>query len=46
MVLGANTFRQFVQLLGSITDGAAGLVDRVQVSLFPVISGRTGEDPI
>jgi dihydrofolate reductase len=25
---------------------AAGLVDRVQVSLFPVISGRTGEDPI
>ena len=25
---------------------AAGLVDRVQVSLFPVITGQTGEDPI
>jgi len=25
---------------------AAGLVDRVQVSIFPVISGRTGSDPI
>ena len=25
---------------------AAGLVDRVQVSLFPVITGRTGIDPI
>jgi dihydrofolate reductase len=112
MVLGANTFRQFVQLLGSSTAGpeldpvnarmrsmpttvvsttlegpldwpdatlvsgdavdvvarlreesavplrshgslsmnrslmAAGLVDRVQLTLFPVITGRTGEDPI
>ena len=25
---------------------AAGLVDRVQVSVFPVITGRTGVDPI
>ena len=25
---------------------AAGLVDRVQVTLFPVITGRTGLDPI
>ena len=25
---------------------AAGLVDRVQVTLFPVICGRTGADPI
>ena len=25
---------------------AAGLVDRVQVTIFPVISGQTGEDPI
>lgn len=25
---------------------AAGLVDRVQVTIFPVISGRTGVDPI
>jgi len=25
---------------------AAGLVDRVQVTLFPVITGRTGEQPI
>jgi dihydrofolate reductase len=25
---------------------AAGLVDRVQVTLFPVITGRTGSDPI
>jgi len=25
---------------------AAGLVDRVQVTLFPVISGQTGSDPI
>jgi dihydrofolate reductase len=25
---------------------AAGLVDRVQVTLFPVITGLTGEDPI
>jgi dihydrofolate reductase len=25
---------------------AAGLVDRVQVTLFPVITGQTGEDPI
>ena len=25
---------------------AAGLVDRVQVSIFPVISGRTGADPL
>jgi dihydrofolate reductase len=113
MVLGANTFRQFVQVLGSSTEGAkvsdpvntrmrnmpttvvsttlqapldwpdatvvrgdavdvvarlkeesgvplrshgslslnralmaAGLVDRVQVTIFPVITGRTGQDPI
>ena len=25
---------------------AAGLVDRVQVTIFPVISGRTGSDPV
>ena len=25
---------------------AAGLVDRVQVTLFPVLTGRTGTDPI
>ena len=25
---------------------AAGLVDRVQVTLFPVLTGRTGADPI
>ena len=25
---------------------AAGLVDRVQVTFFPVITGQTGEDPI
>ncbi len=25
---------------------AAGLVDRVQVTIFPVISGRTGDEPI
>ena len=25
---------------------AAGLVDRVQVSIFPVITGKTGVDPI
>lgn len=25
---------------------AAGLVDRLQVTVFPVISGRTGQDPI
>ncbi|MEQ7123902.1 dihydrofolate reductase family protein [Actinopolymorpha sp. B11F2] len=25
---------------------AAGLVDRVQVTVFPVICGRTGEDPV
>lgn len=25
---------------------AAGLVDRVQVTIFPVITGRTGDDPI
>ncbi|MFJ6431747.1 dihydrofolate reductase family protein [Streptomyces sp. NPDC091416] len=25
---------------------AAGLVDRVQVTLFPVITGRTGRDPV
>ena len=25
---------------------AAGLVDRVQVTIFPVITGRTGLDPI
>ncbi|WP_395571949.1 dihydrofolate reductase family protein [Streptomyces sp. BK79] len=25
---------------------AAGLVDRVQVTLFPVITGRTGQDPV
>jgi dihydrofolate reductase len=112
MVLGANTFRGFVQMLGSSADGpeldplnarmrsmpttvvsttlqepldwpnatlasgdavdvvarlkeesdvplrshgslsmnralmAAGLVDLVQVTVFPVISGRTGTDPI
>ena len=109
MVLGANTFRQFRQLLGEIDEldeantlmrnlpttvvsntleapldwpdatvasgdaldvvarlkeesdvpllshgslsmnralMAAGLVDRVRVSIFPVISGQTGEDPI
>ena len=112
MVLGANTFRQFVEMLGSSTVGseldavntrmrnmpttvvsttlegpldwpdatilrgdavdvvaglkkesdvplrshgslsmnralmAAGLVDRVQLTIFPVISGKTGADPI
>ncbi|MFD5317688.1 dihydrofolate reductase family protein [Streptomyces sp. NPDC127098] len=111
MVLGANTFRQFLELLGPIPESdldpvnsrmrsmpttvvsttlagplawpnatvvagdavdvvarlkeesavplrshgslslnralmAAGLVDRVQVTLFPVISGQTGTDPI
>jgi dihydrofolate reductase len=112
MVLGANTFRQFLQLLGSNTEAseldpinarmrsmpttvvsttlegpldwpdatlvsgnavdvvarlknesevplrshgslsmnralmAAGLVDRVQLTIFPVITGQTGEDPI
>jgi dihydrofolate reductase len=113
MVFGANTYRQFVRLLGSSTEGtdvgdpwvtrmrnmpatvvsttlegpldwpdatvvsgdavevvarlkeksevplrshgslsmnralmAAGLVDRVQVTLFPVITGQTGRDPI
>jgi dihydrofolate reductase len=25
---------------------AAGLVDRLQVTVFPVISGQTGEDPV
>jgi len=25
---------------------AAGLVDRVQVTIFPVITGRTGQKPI
>jgi dihydrofolate reductase len=25
---------------------AAGLVDRVQVTIFPVIAGRTGDDPV
>jgi dihydrofolate reductase len=25
---------------------AAGLVDRVQVTIFPVITGRTGVDPV
>ena len=111
MILGANTFREFAELLGSIPDSeldpinsrmkhlpttvlsttleepldwpdvtlvrgdavkvvarlkeesevplrshgslsvnralmAAGLVDRVQVTIFPVISGRTGVDPV
>ncbi|MBA3822545.1 MAG: dihydrofolate reductase family protein [Ktedonobacterales bacterium] len=113
MVFGANTYREFVQMLGSITDNpdvgdpwvtrmqslpltvisttleepltwpnatvvhgdavdivaqlkaesdvplrshgslslnralmAAGLVDRVQVTLFPVITGQTGQAPI
>ncbi len=71
MVLGANTFRDFVELLGPIEDAglgpekesevplrshgslsmnralmAAGLVDRVQVTVFPVISGRTGARPV
>ncbi|MFG3497368.1 dihydrofolate reductase family protein [Streptomyces sp. NPDC047928] len=111
MVLGSNTFRQFVELLGPIPEAdldpvnsrmrsmpttvvsttlagpltwpdvtvvagdavdvvarlkkesevplrshgslslnralmAAGLVDRVQVTIFPVISGRTGTDPV
>jgi dihydrofolate reductase len=107
MVLGANTYRQFVELLGSVSDPVntrmkslpttvvsttlegpldwpdatlasgdavdvvaalkeeselplrsngslsmnwalmgAGLVDRVQVTLFPVITGQTGVEPI
>jgi dihydrofolate reductase len=25
---------------------AAGLVDRLQMTIFPVISGRTGTDPV
>ena len=25
---------------------AAGLVDRVQITIFPVITGRTGTDPV
>ena len=69
MVLGANTFRESVRLLGpslqeaEVSDPgvplrshgslsmnrtlmAAGLVDFVQVTLFPVITGQTGLDPI
>ena len=92
MVLGATTYREFVQMRGSSADGsgvedawvtrmrsapltvvassleepresdvplrshgslslnwalmAAGLVDRLQVTVFPVITGRTGNDPI
>jgi dihydrofolate reductase len=113
MVLGANTYREFVQLLGPVTSGsesgeswvtrmrrmrttvvsstlegpldwpdatvaggdaidvvarlkkesdvplrshgslsmnralmAAGLVDRLQVTVFPVVTGQTGADPI
>ncbi len=109
MVLGAHTFREFVEMLGSVTDldpvntrmrdmpttvvsttlegpldwpdatlvsgdavdvvarlkeesavplrshgslsmnralMAAGLVDRVQVTVFPVITGRTGTEPV
>src|SRR5919205_35961 len=37
MVFGANTYRALM---------AAGLVDRVQVTLFPVITGQTGADPV
>jgi dihydrofolate reductase len=25
---------------------AAGLVDRIQITLFPVITGQTGDEPI
>jgi dihydrofolate reductase len=25
---------------------AAGLVDRLQVSVFPVVSGQTGQEPV
>ena len=31
---------------GSGDGVAAGLVDRVQVTVFPVITGRTGTDPV
>jgi hypothetical protein len=44
-----STLRQFgiAAALTSVTSRkAAGLVDRVQVTLFPVITGQTGLDPI
>lgn len=25
---------------------AAGLVDRIQITVFPVVAGRTGDDPV
>ncbi len=31
---------------GIVLHGAAGLVDRVHVTIFPVISGRSGAQPI
>jgi dihydrofolate reductase len=55
MVFGANTYRAFARMVplrshGSLSMNralmAAGLVDRVQVTLFPVITGQTGLDPI
>jgi dihydrofolate reductase len=38
MVFGATTLNRALM--------AAGLVDRLQVTIFPVISGRTGTSPV
>lgn len=52
MVLGATTFRQSGAHAGherrgsGVRDPWGTLVDRVQVRLFPVVTGRTGTDPI
>jgi RibD C-terminal domain len=49
MVFGANTevpLRSHGSLSLNRALMAAGLVDRVQVTLFPVITGQTGVDPI
>jgi hypothetical protein len=66
MVLGANTFRQFLQLLGPVDESEldpvnmrmrrmpttvvsttlAGPFEWPDATLFPVITGQTGTDPI
>ena len=43
---GGARNRHRIVLVAAAVVGCAGLVDRVQVTLFPVITGRTGLDPI
>ena len=44
-VINAADLRGFAQRLDDVVE-PAGLVDRLQVTIFPVITGKCGTDPV